>query len=166
MVIYQFSNFAQIFFIVLFSIILLAGLIIGIACIPLLKSLFRPGKSVKAKILLLSFVCVPIYALCITLIVAGIMNLPGYISMVKNTDLEKCSIVEGEIEEIISEPQYGRGADLVSYHIIFTIDGNMYYIDTDVGVLPENIEYWSIGESVKVYYQNSDNKNTVIRVEK
>lgn len=165
MVIYQFSNSTQIAFIVLFIILIVICTVIGVVCFPLLKMILCGENPIKPRILL-SCICIPIYILCITLFILGIKNISQYYNATKNTNIEKCKVVSGEIVEIEKIPQYSRGADLTSYHLTFTIGNKIYYIDTDTGVDLQNIENWNIGEQVVVYYQIDNDKNEVIRVEK
>lgn len=164
MVIYQFSNSTQITFIVLFIVLIVVCTVIGVVCFPLLKMLFSIENSIKSRILLLC-ICIPIYIFCITLFTLSLKNLSQYYNMTKNTNIEKCNMVTGEIVELEKIPQYSRGADLTSYHVTFTIGNEIYYIDTDIGVDLQNIKKWNVGEKVLVYYQINNNKNEVVRVE-
>ncbi len=165
MIIYQFSNSLQIFFIVLFSILVLVSIIIGIVCIPLIKLIFQSGNPIKAKILL-SPIVIAIYVFCVSLLILSVKNIPEYYSVIKNTDVDNCNVVTGEIEELEKIPQYARGANLVSYYLKFKIGDSEYYIDTAAGVTLENIDKWHEGDCITVYYQNTDGKNSVIRVTK
>ena len=82
------------------------------------------------------------------------------------TDVEKCSVVTGEIEELEKFPQYSRGADLTSYYLRFKIGDEEYYIDADVGVTVEYIDLWNEGDTITIYYQNINGKNSVIKAVK
>lgn len=163
MIIYQFSNLPQICFIVLFVILIIVSIAISIFCFPLLKMLLCNNNSIASRILL-SCVCIPLYIFCITLFVLSMKNVVQYYNITKNTNLEKCDVVTGEIVELEKIPQYSRGSDLVSYHITFTIENEMYFIDKDIGVDLDNIKKWNVGEQVIVYYQTDQGKNEVIRV--
>ena len=165
MILYQFSNASHIFFIIIFTILLLACIVVTVACLPMIKLLFQTGNSIKARLLIFPIIFV-IYFLCVSLFVFSIKNISQYASDVRNTNVNRCSVVTGEIEEFEIIPQYTRGANLTSYHVTFKINGLLYSIETDVGVTLENIDLWNIGDCVTVYYHNHDGKNLVVRVEK
>lgn len=165
MILYQFSNAGHIFFIIIFAILLLASITVSMGCLPMVKLLFQKGNPAKAKFLLLPIIIV-IYLLCTSLFVFSIKNISQCASDVRRTDVNRCSVVTGEIEDLEKIPQYSRGANLTSYHVTFKIDGSAYYIDTDIGVTLENIDLWNIGDRITVHYKNLDSKNVVVLVTK
>lgn len=165
MVIYQFSNAEQMFFVVFFSVLVVISVVVGIACSPMFKMILLPEITIKPKVLL-SFICLPIYILCISGLIFGVFNIARYGSAIQNTNLDNCVITSGEISDIVAKPQLSRGADLVSYHVEFAVDSRTFFIDKDIGVLAEDMEYWEIGEYITIYYYTEGDKNMVIRVEK
>ena len=162
MLLYQFSNYIQIIFVVLFSVLLIAATIASILSLPLIRLLFQNNNSFKARILLLPIIVV-IYTLCISIIVFSAKNIPVYSSNIIATDIEDCYIIKGEIVELEKTPQYARGAVLVSYHIKFKIDNLILYINTDVGIPVDQIDLWNEGETITVYFKIINGKNIVIR---
>lgn len=162
MVIYQYDNSIHIFFIILFSLLLLIGIVLGIANLPLLKLIFKRGNPVTAKVILLPIIIV-ISVLSISLIILSTKNISQYNADVKKMNCDCCTVVTGTIEDLQKSPQYARGANLTSYHLTFRIDDANYYINADVGVTLENIDEWGDGESITIYYLNIDGKNVVIR---
>lgn len=165
MVIYQFSNTETIVFTCLFIVLIVTSIVIGIICLPMLKLIVCSENSIKPKILL-SFICVPIYILCVCGLVFGFLNVAKYGSSIQDTRLENCMIQKGEISEIVEEPQLSRGADIVSYHVKFTVEGSTYFINKDIGVCAQDMEHWKVGTLVTIYYHQEDDMNVVIRVEK
>ena len=175
MVIYQFSNLPQIFFVVLFAMLILVDIIICLVCFPILKldcqlifsseARHKHCNSVKA-VIALSLIVILIYSLCVTFFILGVNNILDYTCKLRNTNIEKCDTVTGRIESLELTPQYSRGANLVSYHISFMLENTVYYINTDVGVTLETIDEWNIGNCVTVYYQTNGDINEVIKVEK
>ena len=162
MVIYQYDNSIHIYFIVLFSLLLLIGIVLGGANLPLLKLIIQKGNPIKAKIILI-FIIVIIFAISLSLVTLSIKNISHYYADVKGTNADCCSVVTGKIEHLQKIPQYARGANLTSYHLMIEIDDSYYYIDADVGVVAENIELWDEIESITIYYINIDGKNVVLR---
>lgn len=162
MVIYRYDNSIHMFFIILFSLLLLIGIVLGGANLPLIKLIFQRSIPVKAKVVLLPIIIV-IFVLSISIIILSIKNISQYYADVKEVNADCCAVVTGEIEDLQKIPQYARGANLTSYHLIFRIDDSNYYINADVGVALENIELWNEGESITIYYLNIDGKNVVIR---
>ena len=162
MVIYQYDNSIHIFFIILFSLLLLIGIVLGGANLPLLKLIFKRGNPVTAKVILLPIIIV-ISVLSISLIILSTKNISQYYADVKKMNCDCCTVVTGTIEDLQKSPQYARGANLTSYLLTFRIDDANYYINADVGVTLENIDEWGDGESITIYYLNIDGKNVVIR---
>lgn len=165
MVIYQYNNSIQILFVVFFSLLLLVGIVVSIVNLPLLKLIFQGGNPVKAKVFLLPIIIV-ISVLSISLIIFSTKNISQYCSDVKEINVDNCDVVTGEIEGLLKIPQYARGANLTSYHLMFRIADSEYYIDADAGVALENIDLWNEGDCITIYYQNIDGKNVVIRAVK
>jgi len=163
MIVYQFNNFIPIIFIVFFSVLLLIGILASILFLPLVRLVFQSGNPVKAKVLISIFV-VAVYFMSITLSILSVKNIVEYSSSIRQTDPENCSVVIGEIEELKMIPQYARGANLTSYHLIFKVNNSQYYIDGAVGVPLEDIDLWKNGICVMVYYQNVGEKNLVVLV--
>ena len=165
MVIYQYNNSIQIFFIIFFLLLLLVGIAISIVNLPLLKLTFQEGNPVKAKVFLLAIIMV-ISFFSISLIVLSTKNISQYYSDVKKINVDNCDVVTGKIESLLKTPQYARGANLTSYHLLFRINDSEYYIDADTGVALENIDLWNEGDYITIYYQNIDGKNVVVRAVK
>ena len=162
MIIYQFSNFVQIAFIVFFSVVSLLGIGLGIFSSPLIKMTFAGGNSARAKLLLLPIVIL-LYALSLSLIIFPLMSISDYYTSILDTNIETCSVATGEIEELELSPQYARGATLTSYHLKFRIGEAEYHIETDAGVPADNIGLWNEGDCITVYYRVVNGKNQVIR---
>ena len=165
MIIYQFSNSIQIILIIFFSILLLVSIAGSILALPLVKLVFQTGNSIKAKILLLPIIIV-IYLLCFSLLIFSAKSILQYYSVIRETNIDNCSVATGVIEELEKTPQYARGANLTSYHLKLKLGDSEYYIDTDVGVTLENIDLWNEGDCITIYYQNIDGKNSVVRATK
>ena len=163
MVIYQYDNSVHIFFIILFSLLLLIGIAVGVSTLPILKLFFQRSNPLKAKAILLAIIVV-ISVLSISLIILSAKNISQYYADIKEIKVDNCDVVTGKIEDLKKMPQYARGANITSYHLTFRIDDSKYYIDADVGVTLENVDFWNEGECITVYYLNTDEKNVVIRV--
>lgn len=162
MVIYQYDNTLHIFFIVLFSLLLLIGIVIGGASWPLLKLIISKGNPIKAKIVLIVIVAI-ISVLSLSLVTLSIKNISHYYADVKEKKADCCSVVTGKIENLQKIPQYARGANLTSYHLVFEIEDSYYCIDADIGIAADNIGVWDEIESITVYYINISGKNVVLR---
>lgn len=162
MILYQFSNFYQIVFIVFFSVLLIVSIAAGILFLPLVKLVFQNGNPIIARISLLLIIII-VYLLCLSLSVFSIKNISQYYSMTRDIDIENCSVAIGEIEDLEKIPQYSRGANITSYYLKFRIDNLEYYIDTDVGVSLDYIDLWNEGDCITIYYQNIEGRNSVIR---
>lgn len=162
MIIYQFSNSTQIFFIILFSILLLFAIASLFFMIPLFKLVFQSFNPIKARIVLMLFNIV-ICSFLLTIIVLSTKNIIQYYSLTVGLNINDCDITSGEIQTLIKEPQYSRGADLTFYYLSCEIDGREYYIDMGNGVSLENIDFWNEGNNITVYYKNIEEKNIIIR---
>ncbi len=162
MVIYQFSNSSQNFFIILFSILLLISTVASIALAPLLKLVFHKSNPIKARMILL-VITIVLYMFCLILLCSSIKNVVQYHSLIIDTDINSCSVITGDIENIEKTPQYARGANLTSYHLKVKIDDLEYYIEKDIGVTLENIYLWNEGDNVTIYFKNIDGKNIIVR---
>ena len=165
MILYQFSNSLQIILIIFFSILLLVSAVASIIALPLVKLFFQGGNPIKAKFLLLPVIVV-IYLVCISLLIFSTKNIIQYYSIVRETNIDTCSVTTGVIEDLEKTPQYARGVNLTSCHLKFRLGDSEYYIDTDVGVTLENIDLWNEGDCVTIYYQNIDGKHSVVRATK
>ena len=162
MVIYQFSNSSQIFFVILFSILLLISIIASIALVPLLKLVFNKSNPIKARMILL-VITIVLYMFCLILLCSSIKNIVQYHSLIIDTNMNSCSVITGNIENIEKTPQFARGANLTSYHLKVKIDGLEYYIEKDIGVTLEKIYLWNEGDNVTIYFKNIDEKNIIVR---
>lgn len=173
MIIYQFHNYAHIFFIVLFSVLAVLSIVVGIYLFPLLKMCFSTltsssvrrenGVSLKAAIIL-STITFVLYLVCIVLLISSPFNIASYAKMMINTDMDNCRVLVGEIDEVEFAPNEHRG-NIVDYNVKFSVDNETYFINNGVGVLEENIDKLSAGNKIKVYYICMNGENEVVRIE-